>query len=1324
MQCYSELIPPTAVTHALSLRFLGPSTTNLIVAKTSLLQVYSIKSISSVQNGTESSSHASSKLVLVGEYPLAGTVTSLAKVKAADTKTGGEALLVSFKDAKVSLLEWDPENHRIATISIHYYEDGKVQLAPFEPPLSDCDSKLVVDPRSRCAALRFSTRHLAILPFRQPDDDLAGIDDDFLEDRKSNGTKVNGHGEEEEGAQKSTPYASSFVLPLTALDPAVTHPVDIAFLYEYREPTFGVVSASRNASSVLLDERKDPLTYSVITLDLEQKASTTLLSVKGIPFDIWKVVPLPPPIGGSLLVGQNELIHVDQSGKTNAVGVNEFARQCSDFSIADQSFLSMRLENSCIEVLNADTGDLLIILDTGRLAILSFRIDGRNVSGLSVHLVDDMHGGSIASPVASATAALSNKHIFIGSEVGDAAVLTWTAQATQVARKRSHAEMLGEDMGFEIDEADLEEDDGADDDLYGDEILTKSTAHRISRAVAPGSYAFSIADNLLNLAPIHSIAIGRSSNKQTRAGSPPLELLASVGQGKSSKLVKLTRDITADTIREEADSKVQNVFAFQVSSDTQEQTRYVVTSESADDGKESSRLFRVNDSADESPWTEVEGTDFEGEGRTLNIFPVLDANTDEELQVLHSSFCYPYLLLIRGDATIQLLKADASGELEEVESGDSLKSTKWLSACLYGSAAADKNPLCFLLSDSGGLTIFELPDFRSPAYQAPGLGALPPVLTTEDRQRRATSRESLTELVFADLGDRKDQSPCLLVRSSPDEITLYEPFHHHEGPATVRSGFCDGLRFRKFSGLHIPKYNEEAESLRAAPMRVLKNVGGHAAVFLAGASPSFIVKTPSTLPRVVDFRGSPVRFLSSFDAPWCPQGFVYADSSNTLRHSVLPTDSSLAVSGCISKTIFPLPQPHQIHELSYHSDSNLYVLVSSIPVDFYPAEEDLAQHELESGPLLRPQSRTYYLHLLDPSTTHIISSHTLPAYEHVTSLHVSPLEISEINHNHRLLISLGTISARGDSYADKGALYVFDIIPVVPDPAAPETRFRLSLLSREEVRAPITAITGIGGLVGTAQGQKLMWRGLREDGQNLPVAFLDFLTYTTTLKTLAGSRMWLAADAWKGLWFGGYNEEPPRIHVFGKSRPKLALVTAEFLPHMGALYLLAVEERGRLMVWQYEPEHPKSLGGTRLVEKSGFELGHLVTGMKMLPSSIGGEKGEGGEEGARLYQVLTWGRSGQVGLVTPLEETQYRQLSALQSQLTNVLEHPAGLNPRAYRNVRSEDGGGRGVVDGDLIRRIGELGAGRRSEVVGRVADWWEIRGDLEIVGGRGLDYF
>src|ERR1700693_1013462 len=46
MQCYTELTPPTAVTHSLSLPFVSATSNNLIVAKTSLLQIFSTKIIS------------------------------------------------------------------------------------------------------------------------------------------------------------------------------------------------------------------------------------------------------------------------------------------------------------------------------------------------------------------------------------------------------------------------------------------------------------------------------------------------------------------------------------------------------------------------------------------------------------------------------------------------------------------------------------------------------------------------------------------------------------------------------------------------------------------------------------------------------------------------------------------------------------------------------------------------------------------------------------------------------------------------------------------------------------------------------------------------------------------------------------------------------------------------------------------------------------------------------------------------------------------------------------------------------------------------------
>ena len=133
----------------------------------------------------------------------------------------------------------------------------------------------------------------------------------------------------------------------------------------------------------------------------------------------------------------------------------------------------------------------------------------------------------------------------------------------------------------------------------------------------------------------------------------------------------------------------------------------------------------------------------------------------------------------------------------------------------------------------------------------------------------------------------------------------------------------------------------------------------------------------------------------------------------------------------------------------------------------------------------------------------------------------------------------------------------------------------------------------------------------------------------------------------------------------------------------------------------------------------------LVNG-DLSPSSS--EDGEAGSQfsGPSLHHVLVTTSTGSIGLLTPLDEPTYRRLSTLQTHLTSVLEHPAGLNPRAHRNVETEGSlGARGVVDGDLIMRIGELGAGRRSEVLARAgAEKWMVRSDLEILGGGGLGYF
>lgn len=106
------------------------------------------------------------------------------------------------------------------------------------------------------------------------------------------------------------------------------------------------------------------------------------------------------------------------------------------------------------------------------------------------------------------------------------------------------------------------------------------------------------------------------------------------------------------------------------------------------------------------------------------------------------------------------------------------------------------------------------------------------------------------------------------------------------------------------------------------------------------------------------------------------------------------------------------------------------------------------------------------------------------------------------------------------------------------------------------------------------------------------------------------------------------------------------------------------------------------------------------------------------------HQVLIAAQNGSLALVTSVAEDAYRRLSALQSQLTNTIEHPGGLNPRAFRAVESDGTAGRGMVDGTLVRQWLDLSRQRQSDMAGRVgATEWEIRADLEVIGGDGLGY-
>jgi cleavage and polyadenylation specificity factor subunit 1 len=585
MQAYTELAAPTAVSHSVALHLTSPAANNLVVAKGSLLQIFVTKAVpadldpdkdaapTSTQtepqfdhranddDGLESSflggesmlvrtdPSNNTKLVLIAEIPLAGTVTALARLKIKRTVSGGDALLIAYKAAKLCLTEWDPQRHTLETLSLHYYERDELHGAPWELSFGDHVNYLATDPGSRCAAFKFGSRNLAILPFAQSEEDLEM--DDWDEDLDGpRPTKESRPATNGDGGKAETPYTPSFVLRLPILDPSLLHPVHLAFLHEYREPTFGILSSSQPRSASL--GLKDNLTYKVFTLDLQQRASTTILSVTGLPRDLFKVMALPAPMGGSLLVGENELIHVDQSGKPNGVAVNAMARQITSFSLQDQSDLDLRLEQSSMELLSAELGELLLILNDGRLALVTFRIDGRTVSGISVKVISKDCGGELIKSRVSSLSILDTNAFFLGSETGDSVVLGWSRKHVQ--EKRRKARIVDPELALDMDDLDMDEDD-EDDDLYGTDSAAAKPSAASNGVGKSGELKFCLHDSLLSIAPIQDITCGKPAKTADGDGADlekgvraNLQLTCAVGHGKSGSIAIINREIQPNVI--------------------------------------------------------------------------------------------------------------------------------------------------------------------------------------------------------------------------------------------------------------------------------------------------------------------------------------------------------------------------------------------------------------------------------------------------------------------------------------------------------------------------------------------------------------------------------------------------------------------------------------------------------------------------------------------------------------------------------------------------------------------------------------------------------
>jgi len=117
----------------------------------------------------------------------------------------------------------------------------------------------------------------------------------------------------------------SYFLRLTSILPKVKNVRDIAFLHGFFEPTLAILHEAVPTWTGRLAFTRDTCSVTVISMDLSKPSHTVIWSVDNLPSSSSKLVPVPKPIGGVLVVGTNSLIHIERQSLFLGVSVNPFA---------------------------------------------------------------------------------------------------------------------------------------------------------------------------------------------------------------------------------------------------------------------------------------------------------------------------------------------------------------------------------------------------------------------------------------------------------------------------------------------------------------------------------------------------------------------------------------------------------------------------------------------------------------------------------------------------------------------------------------------------------------------------------------------------------------------------------------------------------------------------------------------------------------------------------------------------------------------------------------------------------------------------------------
>uniref|UniRef100_A0A8C3UGI6 Cleavage and polyadenylation specificity factor subunit 1 n=1 Tax=Catharus ustulatus TaxID=91951 RepID=A0A8C3UGI6_CATUS len=507
---YKQTHPPTGLEFSLFCHFFSSSERNLVVAGTSQLFVYRLNHEPEAPGkGDRNGGEQKEKLELLASFSFFGNVMSMASVTLAGAKR--DALLLSFKDAKLSVVEYDPGTHDLKTLSLHYFEepelrDGFVQNVH--------TPRVRVDPDGRCAVMLIYGTRLVVLPFRR--DSLADEHEGLV-----------GEG------QKSS-FLPSYIIDVRELDEKLLNIIDMQFLHGYYEPTLLILFEPNQTWPGRVAVRQDTCSIVAISLNILQRVHPVIWSLSSLPFDCTQALPVPKPIGGVVIFAVNSLLYLNQSVPPYGVALNSLTCGTTVFPLRIQEGVRMTLD--CAQATFISYDKMVISLKGGEIYVLTLITDGMR-SVRSFHF-----DKAAASVLTTCMVPLEPGYLFLGSRLGNSLLLRYTEKLQEAPagagkegperQVRAQSTPGGHRAQDEVDEI----------EVYGSEAASGTQL---------ATYSFEVCDSILNIGPCANAAMGEPaflSEEFQNSPEPDLEIVLCSGYGKNGALTVLQRSIRPQVV--------------------------------------------------------------------------------------------------------------------------------------------------------------------------------------------------------------------------------------------------------------------------------------------------------------------------------------------------------------------------------------------------------------------------------------------------------------------------------------------------------------------------------------------------------------------------------------------------------------------------------------------------------------------------------------------------------------------------------------------------------------------------------------------------------